>query len=292
MKLDINDLPEEYKEIYMDLLMPVDTNIKLESVILSEENKEKIRAFIKETEYRDKLYEMGLSPMNRILMYGASGTGKTYLTKALSNHLGYTMLYVDIAKSLSEGNVATNISNVFKLANYLGNCIVFFDECDSIAWNRDANTPEGGVIRRATNSIFQQLDQMDKTNIFVAATNLLHRLDAAFERRMNMKMEFRRPDLDIKDCIHHFIFPKFVVNDDVDAVTVDIISRRAKQHAKLSYYEIQGIVERAMKRAVLNDTNVVNTSEIYKDLAVSMNVKIKFGTALDDEEIFTNENHY
>lgn len=51
--------------------MPVDTNITLESVILSDENKRAIQAFLKEIAYRDKLYEYGLEPMNRILMYGA-----------------------------------------------------------------------------------------------------------------------------------------------------------------------------------------------------------------------------
>ena len=88
MAVSRNDLPEEYREIWDNLLMPVDTNIKLESVILTDENKQKIKDFIKETEYRDTLYEYGLEPANRILMYGASGTGKTYLSKALSNHLG------------------------------------------------------------------------------------------------------------------------------------------------------------------------------------------------------------
>lgn len=291
-KVNKQDLPEEYREIWDNLIMPVDTNIKLSSVILSDENKHKIQMFIKETEYRDVLYEYGLEPMNRILMYGASGTGKTYLSKALSNHLGYTMLYVDIAKSLSDGDVSKNISNIFKLGNYLGNCILFFDEADSIAWNRDSSSPDGGVVRRATNSIFQQLDQMNHTNIFISATNLLHKIDAAFERRFNLKMEFRRPELDIKDCIHHFIFPKFIINDDVDSTTVDIITRRAKQYAKLSYYEIQGIVERAMKRALLNDTNIVNTSDIYKDLASAMKVKLNFGTGDDPEEIFHNTQSY
>jgi len=79
--MDINTLSKEYRDIYEEFIMPVDTNIKLESVILSDENKEKISAFIKETQYRDKLLAYGLQPMNRILMYGASGTGKTFLSK-------------------------------------------------------------------------------------------------------------------------------------------------------------------------------------------------------------------
>lgn len=226
-------------------------------------------------------------------MYGASGCGKTYLSKALSNHLNYTMLYIDIAKSLSDGNVATNLSNIFKLANYMGYCVIMLDECDSIAWQRDASqTGDSGVIRRATNTLFQQLDQMDHTNIFISATNMLYKLDAAFERRFNLKMMFPRPQLDMTSAIKKFMYPKFVLVDDVSAEMREIVDRRAKDNVKLSYYEIQGIVERAMKRSILNDTDRVRTSDLYKDLAESMNVKIHFKTNDDKEELKPNTHYY
>ena len=290
-----SDLPKEYQELWDELIMPVDTNISFDSVILSEENQAKYKAFIKEQQYRDQLYEYGLEPMNRLLLYGASGTGKTFSLKALSNLLDYTMVYVDIAKALTDGNVAKNISNIFKFGNYIADnfdgAIIFLDECDAVAWNRDGGG-DGGVLRRATNSIFQGLDQMSHHAIFASATNMLHRLDPAFERRFNLKLEFRRPSLDIDDCIKHFIFPKFIVNDDVDETVREIVKRRAKQYAKLSYYEIEELIKRAMKRSILNDTSIVNTSDIYDDLATAMNFKIKMGTALDDEKIFHNEGSY
>ena len=291
-KAKIDALTPEYKDIWDEFIMPVDTNISMESVILSPENEEKFKTFIKEQEYREKLLEYGLEPMNRILMYGASGCGKTYSSKALSNYLGYTMLYIDIAKALTDDTVSKNIAAIFKLANHLGNCEIMLDECDAIAWQRDTGNSDTGTIRRATNSIFQYLDQMNPSNIFISATNMLHRLDPAFERRFNMKMEFRRPELDIKEAIQKFIFPKFSIVDDVDATTESIIARRAGQYAKLSYYEIQGLVERAMKRAVLHDTNKVYTSDIYKDLAIAMRVKIQFKTDDDPEEIFHNTAAY
>lgn len=294
-KANKSDLPKEYQELWDELIMPVDTNISFDSVILSDENKEKYKAFIKEQQYRDVLYEYGLEPMNRLLLYGASGTGKTFSLKALSNLLDYTMVYVDIAKALTDGNVAKNISNIFKLGNYIAEhydgAIIFLDECDAVAWNRDGGG-DGGVLRRATNSIFQGLDQMSHHAVFAAATNMLHRLDPAFERRFNLKMAFRRPSLDIDECIKHFIYPKFIINDDVDETVREIVKRRAKQYAKLSYYEIEELVKRAMKRSILNDTSIVNTSDIYKDLATAMNFKIKMGTALDDEKIFHNDNNY
>lgn len=292
MAVNPSTLPAEYKEIYDELIMPVDTNISLDSVILSDENKQKIETFLQENNSKDALLAYGLQPMNRILMYGASGCGKTYLTKALSNYLGYTMLYIDIARALTDDTVSKNISRIFKLANYLGDCLIMLDECDAIAWQRDTGNGDTGTIRRATNSIFQSLDQLRYENVFIAATNMLHRLDPAFERRFNLKMRFTRPDLDIKDAIKRFIFPKFVIIDDVDETVESIISRRAKQYAKLSYYEIQGLVERAMKCAVISGTNKVYTSKIYEDLAVAMQVKIQFKTGTDPEEIFHNDSHY
>lgn len=292
MAVNPSTLPAEYKEIYDELIMPVDTNISLDSVILSDENKQKIETFLQENNSKDALLAYGLQPMNRILMYGASGCGKTYLTKALSNYLGYTMLYIDIARALTDDTVSKNISRIFKLANYLGDCLIMLDECDAIAWQRDTGNGDTGTIRRATNSIFQSLDQLRYENVFIAATNMLHRLDPAFERRFNLKMRFTRPDLDIKDAIKKFIFPKFVIIDDVDETVESIISRRAKQYAKLSYYEIQGLVERAMKSAVISGTNKVYTSKIYEDLAVAMQVKIQFKTGTDPEEIFHNDSHY
>ena len=202
------------------------------------------------------------------------------------------MLYVDIAKSLSDGDVAKNISDVFKLGNYLGNCIIFFDECDAIAWNRDADNADSGTIRRATNSIFQYLDQMNHSNIFISCTNMLHRLDAAFERRFNLKMEFRRPSLDLDECIRHFLYSKFILDDDCDETVREIVKRRTKQNMKLSYYEIEELIKKAMKRSILNETDVVKTSDIYNDFCLAMNIKVKFGTESDNEEIFHNNNHY
>ena len=186
-------------------------------------------------------------------------------------------MYVDIADSLSKGNVAENISNIFRIANCIKHCMIFLDECDSIAWSRDAKSIDGGDVRRATNSLFQQLDQMESSNIFVSATNMLHRVDNAFERRFDLKMEFRRPDRELIDIISHFMLPKFKLYDNADDVTYEIIKRRLQQNEKLSYYEIQCIVERAMKKALINGTNIVKTTDIYDDIKKTMHIRVNVG---------------
>lgn len=276
------------KETIGSLIMPVNTDIKISSVILSDENKEKLKIFITEMNHRDELVKHGLKPINKLLFYGASGTGKTYLSKALSNYLGYTMLYVDIAKALSDNSVAQNISDIFEAARQLEKCIIFLDECDSITLSRyTSEYGDTSQVRRATNSLFQQLDQMQPKTVFIAATNLLFKIDPAFERRMDLKFEFRRPSSDLKPTIKRFMREGFELLDDVDETTSDIVAKRAERYTKLSYAEIQNIVERAMKRAVIDNSMVVRTSEIFSDLAKTMGIKMKFGTDVEPDEAFT-----
>ena len=284
-KVNKNQLPEEYRKLWDELIMPVDTNIDLDSVILSPENRAKIYRFIDEVNNRDRLAKYGLQYTNRALLYGASGTGKTFVTKALSNTLGFTMLYIDISRALSEGNVALNISNIFRLANYLGDCIIFLDECDSVAWDRSDTQNDTANIRRATNSIFQNLDNMNQTNLFFAATNLVDNLDFAFRRRFNYELEFKKPSIEIEQAVRHFIHPGFKIVDDVAKFDRDIINRRAKGNPELSYYEIQNIVEEGMKKAILNGSDQVHLKDIYKDLEDAMHFNLNDGGMIQRDDL-------
>ena len=280
----LDRMTAEDREKYSHLIMPVDTNINIDSVILSDENKEKLRQFLEEYKFKDQLIKYGLKPVNRLLFYGASGTGKTYLTKALSNYMKKDMIYVDIAQSLSEDTVAKNISDIFYVAHKYKNCIVFFDECDSVAWSRDSKNSDGGTIRRATNSIFQQLDQMDYDTVFVSCTNMLRRLDPAFERRFDMKFEFRRPDKTLREVFKKFLFKEFRLIEDVDLEEEMLIKKRST----LSYYEYQIITERNMKKAVIHGTTDVRLKDILNDVAIQIGSKKRFGTDKDDSNTFNS----
>ena len=270
------------KDLYGDMIMDVDTNLKYEHVILSEENQTKVDELRQEMKYAREFEVYGLKPMNKLLFYGASGTGKTLLAKALSNELDYYMLYVDIGRALSNGDVSRAIADIFTLANKYGNCIVFFDECDSVAVSRDNNNSDAGPIRRATNTIFQYLDQMNPTNIFVAATNMLHRLDAAFENRFNLKLEFRRPELKIEETAARFIrdagsrFELVGSMDEINKATVD-------KRCTLSYRELKSIVERQMKKAIIRGDLKIPIKDLYEAVAIQQKIKIRFGTDVDNE---------
>lgn len=277
---------DELSEDERDLLLDTDETLRVSDVILSNINKKRINEFLIEREHAEELVDAGLCPMNRILMYGASGTGKTMLTRALANEIGFNMLAVNIAHALDSGNAASNIQKIFDIAKRHPYCMIYLDECDSVAWNRsDDERGEDPAMRRALTSIFQQMDRMnDRNTVICASTNLLTNCDPAFERRWNMKMEFRRPKLSLKDDIRKFAskYKGFKIVDDVDKDFEKIIQNRTS----MSYYELEMLVNNGLKRAVIDGTYHVSMNSIFKEIGVHMRVKYDLGTGKEDTSTY------
>ena len=49
----------------------------------------------------------------------------------------------------------------------------------------------------------------------------------------------------------------------------------------MSYYELQDVAERMMKKAVLNNSTRIKMSDIYLDIARQMNIKTSLRVDLD-----------
>ena len=272
-------LPEKLQTSYLKYCLPDKLDgLTIDSVILSDENKKKVNDFLTETKYKQKFISYGLEPINRMLNYGASGTGKTFLTKCLAAHFGYELLAIDIANALSTGVAATALEDVFELGNHIGKAIIFLDECDAIARDRsDKSVPEDPNVRRANNALFQLLDRMNPDCIFISATNLYKELDPAFVRRFNLKLQFDRPPLEnLDETIRKFMHPSFTIIADMDEQIRDIIMWNARNYTGLSYDEIQTWVERAEKASIINDSEEILESEIYNYFMESMRIKISY----------------
>ena len=272
-----DSLPEELQTTYNRDCLPDDlSGLTINSVILSDENKKKVDDFLVETKFKSKFIHYGLKPVNRMINYGASGTGKTFLTKCLAAHFNYELLAIDIANALSTGNAATALEDIFDLGNHIGHAIIFLDECDAIARDRsDKSVPEDPNVRRANNALFQLLDRMNPECIFVSATNLYTELDPAFVRRFNVKLKFEIPPLDdLEETIRKFMLPAFTLENDLQQDIKDIILYHAKEYTALSYYEIQTWVERAEKTAIINDSEVIKESDIYSYFMDSLRVRV------------------
>lgn len=271
-------LSEEKQAAYDRLCMKVDMDIDIGSVILSDENMAKVRSLLNEMENRQEFQKIGIEPMNKVIMYGASGTGKTYLAKALANKLGLTMLYINIANALTVGNAAKALVEIFDIAGLVGDALVFLDECDSICWRRDdRENSDDAAIRRANNTLFQLMDQMPQDILFMGATNLYENLDPAFVRRFNISMKFLSPAIDdVSDVACRMVNKEyFTFARDMDCRVKGMVDHHAVSNAMLSYARIKDWVEQVEKELCLKKEKCVRESAVYRKLMQDMRIELK-----------------
>ena len=139
------------------------------------------------------------------LFYGEPGTGKTESVLQIVRQTGRDLMQVDIASLRDKwvGESEKNIRDVFTRYRHLcKNCdvipILFFNEADAII-NKRTEHIEHSVDKMDNaiqNIILQELENLE--GILIATTNLTSNLDRAFERRFLYKVEFRKPDTDVK----------------------------------------------------------------------------------------------
>ena len=91
--------------------------------------------------------------------------------------------------------------------------ILLFNEADAIIGVR--KTGAENAVDKMENSIQNIiLQEMETLNgIMIATTNLTENLDSAFERRFLYKVEFERPDADVREHIWHAMLPELDDNE-------------------------------------------------------------------------------
>ena len=99
---------------------------------------------------RPDLFPPGCPRRRAALLYGAPGTGKTLVAKAVATECGMSFLSVKGPELLDMyvGESERNVREVFARARKYAPCVLFFDELDSLAPARGRGGDGGGVARR------------------------------------------------------------------------------------------------------------------------------------------------
>lgn len=171
-----------------------------------------------------ELYEeMGIKPPKGVILYGAPGTGKTLLAKAVANQTSATFLRVVgselIQKYLGDGPKL--VRELFRVAEENAPSIVFIDEIDAVGSKRYDSTSGGErEIQRTMLELLNQLDGFDSRGDVkvIMATNRIESLDPALIRpgRIDRKIEFPLPDVKTKRRIFNIHTSRMTLGDDVD----------------------------------------------------------------------------
>lgn len=135
-----------------------------------------------------------------ILFHGPSGTGKSQLALQLARAYGMSPVHLRITDLQSSfvGKTENNVKRLFQKIKQkqldTGKVkMIIFDEADSFMEARkDYNTSYGHAINMLVNVLLLELEQFQ--GIFIATTNRLEVLDAAFHRRFHHSIAFSQPD--------------------------------------------------------------------------------------------------
>lgn len=171
-----------------------------------------------------ELYEeMGIKPPKGVILYGAPGTGKTLLAKAVANQTSATFLRIVgselIQKYLGDG--PRLVRQLFQTAAEHAPAIVFIDEIDAIGTKRYESSSGGErEIQRTMLELLNQLDGFDDRGDVkvIMATNKIDTLDPALIRpgRIDRKILFENPDQNTKRKIFNLHTSKMSLAPDVD----------------------------------------------------------------------------
>ena len=129
---------------------------------------------------------LGVKPPRGILLYGAPGTGKTLLAKAVATESESNFIPIKGPELISKwvGESEKAVRKIFQKARQTSPSIIFFDEIDSLASRRGSSTDTHGTSDKVVNQLLTEMNGLeDLTDVVVlAATNRPDMLDPSLLR--------------------------------------------------------------------------------------------------------------
>jgi transitional endoplasmic reticulum ATPase len=146
-----------------------------------------------------QLFEhLGVEPPRGVLLYGPPGSGKTLIARAVAHEAGVHFIAVNGPEVIQHGYGESEayLRRIFQDAQEHPATIVFIDEIDAIAPNRD--TVLGDVEKRVVAQLLASMDGLSSRGkiIVIAATNLPNSIDPALRRpgRFDREIALGPPD--------------------------------------------------------------------------------------------------
>lgn len=154
-------------------------------------------------EASDSFKNLGVSSPKGVLLYGPPGCSKTLTAKALATESGLNFLAVKGPEIFNKyvGESERAIREIFRKARAASPSIIFFDEIDAIAGDRDGDSSTTAALNVLT-SLLNEIDGVEELKgvVIVGATNKPTEIDPALLRpgRLDRHIYVAPPDYDAR----------------------------------------------------------------------------------------------
>ena len=183
----------------------------------------------------------------KLLLYGASGTGKTMTASALAKEFNLPFFVVRTENVVTKfmGETGQKLGRIFDFINEVP-AVYLFDEFDAIGSQRGMDN-EVGEQRRILNTFLQLLERDESDSFIIAATNSIESIDKAMFRRFDDVIEYKLPDTEQRlALLREYLYTA----KDLDFSSAESL------FDGMSHAEIKMVCSDIFKESLLNDRKI------------------------------------
>ena len=244
---------------------------------IKERLQDEVLTYIKNPELEQLDFEeYGIRAPRGFLLYGPPGCGKTFIASALAAEAGVNMYKMDLSKigskyvNQTSNNIQEAFESIEKYTNATGEkVILFMDEVDALAMDRNSNVASSGENEKTTATLLKFVEgARDKGIIVFAATNRFDNLDEAFKARFDGQYYIGLPD---EEAIEKLVQKELSKKQKGQVLAskedeIKELSRLFKGHSNRS---IVFILDEAGKLAKKENRTDINSSHVKKAVETS-----------------------
>lgn len=203
------------------------------------------------------------------LLYGPSGTGKTYLAMKVAEEAGINFMKVvpdDVASSYIHGT-QQKVGELFREAENKAPVIMFIDEIDAMMPSR--NVRENAYVKDEVNEWLTVLNEASHRGIYIiAASNHPEMIDKAILRsgRIDQLIYVGMPDVKGRESMFRLALSRLPASKDID------FGKLAKMTDGFTFADIQLIVDTAARK--MFNTSVKQTPGQYPPVTEAVMEKV------------------
>lgn len=249
------------------------------------EAKEELQEVVEFLKFPKKFLALGAKIPKGVLLFGAPGTGKTLLARAVAGEANVPFFHMSGSEfvEMFVGVGASRVRDLFAKAKKVAPCIIFIDEIDAVGRQRGAGLGGSHDEREQTlNQILVEIDGFEKTDkvIVMAATNRPDVLDPALLRpgRFDRQVIIDLPDIrDREEILRVHANGKPIINlDDLKIV--------AQRTPGFSGADLANVLNEAAILTARKDKKEIASEELFESIEKVMLGPVRKSFVLNEKE--------